>query len=29
MPTNYLDMLQVLPPTNVRQRMHLEFWPHR
>jgi hypothetical protein len=29
LPTNYLDMLEILPPTNMEQRIGLKLWPHK
>ncbi|HEY3857204.1 MAG TPA: hypothetical protein VGO67_22695 [Verrucomicrobiae bacterium] len=29
LPTNYLDMLEILPPTNSAQRLGLKPWPHK
>jgi hypothetical protein len=28
-PSNYLDMLDILPPTNRAQKAGIQFWPHK
>ncbi|MGO8698809.1 MAG: hypothetical protein ACLQVY_13935 [Limisphaerales bacterium] len=29
LPTNYMDMLEILPPTNMHQKVGLGLWPHK